>query len=1117
MKDLINTIPFLRSSIPDPVRYFDTEYRRFTQMSKMGLFELVPTWSSEQGNTVCSVTLVEQDQPTIVETGRAGAWLFDREASEAAAHFHLIAELKKTSRWERMRKALGPRRDVAGNSIGKESEKPNEKTMLQDSHSSHNEKNAMTNSMTEIEHHAETPPNAIQTSPANRAAIEFTADDELLDMMKFYRDDLLQLSKNMGIQLINLGLRDLPYTPRVDFSGVPLDRGDQRSKELKEALEMLRRSKNPKMLDIRSKVDSLPIMNYKQKVLDLVNNNPFSIIVAETGSGKSTQVPQMILDDAIDRDSGGKCNILCTQPRRLAAHRLAYRVAEERSENVGRTVGYMVRHNRRVSTKDTHITFCTTGILLNILQSSLENLESFSHIIIDEVHVRDIGIDFVMLLLKRYIRTHVGKRSKVPRVIVMSATMDTKTFASYLSLKGRDGKSIPAPHITVPGRQFHVNHHYLDDILESIESSPHADTLKGLVEDVESNKFLDKHYAFFGDPTTEELEAPVNSLPVEEPLIPAGLYAATIFNILSSTETGSILCFLPGLRSIMAVQSYLMTHGTHMGLDMFDNDRFRVGILHSRLPEEQEKLEASMPVGCRRIILSTDIAEASVTLPDVKYVVDSGKVNTLLVNQKTYSRRLADCWATKTNTKQRAGRVGRVHNGDYYFIGTKRRFDTLQISQTPAILQGDLQDTCLRAKVFAGKKESIWSFLKDTLEPPNQDDVDANVDALKQLQALNEKEKITPLGGILSQLSLSSQFGKLLILGVIFRCLDPLITLACLGSKSFFLRTTDPVMKKLVRGSTVEFAEGTASDHLARLNAYKAVRQVHIEKGYFAAREYAFSNHIWFREYEIVRREISQVFDQMKYANIIEHWHPLFDKGVGGENFNVNSDHTPLIKALLLHCLFPRLAGSKSISRTFVTNFEDRAMIHPSSVVNLGREYTRSLVVYSEKVETTSPIPFLMDNTLVSPLMASLFGGRLIWDTKELSMDSWLDLTINPDRTLSQPDEVARNLIEMQKALNVALTQALHSIADGYQVRQIPSKLRAFQQSQNELHEALSDAVKGLLDRDRDPSDVRSLQLSKQKKWEKPWEMDSSDSSDSLEVIVDQFEDGVNSADSIVV
>lgn len=97
------------------------------------------------------------------------------------------------------------------------------------------------------------------------------------------------------------------------------------------------------------------------------------------------------------------------------------------------------------------------------------------------------------------------------------------------------------------------------------------------------------------------------------------------------------------------------------------------------------------------------------------------------------------------------------------------------------------------------------------------------------------------------------------------------------------------------------------------------------------------------------------------------------------------------------------------------------------------------------------------------------------------------------------------------------MTQALHSIADGYQVRQIPIKLRAFQQSQNELHEALSDAVKGLLDRDRDPSDVRSLQLSKQKKWEKPWEMDSSDSSDSLEAIVDQFEDGVNSADSIVV
>lgn len=947
-----------------------------------------------------------------------------------AAHTLLITKLKETPQWESWRLAMLEQQDNVGKSTSNRAEVPNEETMSQDSHNMHNEQNAMANTMPDIEHQAEHPPITPQRDPANGATIEFTADDELLDMMKFYRDDLLQASKNMKAMKEQMGLEDEVYTSQMKFSGVPLNRGDQRSKELKEALETLRSLQSPEMLDIRSKVASLPITNYKQQVLDLVHNNPFSIIVAETGSGKSTQVPQMILDDAIDRGLGGECNILCTQPRRLAAHRLAERVSQERNESVGKTVGYMVRHNREISTNDTHITFCTTGILLNILQGSLSNLESFSHIIIDEVHVRDIGIDFVLLLLKRYIQNRVGQGLKTLRIIVMSATMDTEIFASYLYLTGPDGKQIPAPHITVPGRQFHVNYHYLDDVLESIESSPHADTLKGLIEDVESNKFLNKHYAVFGDSTANELEntdstdiqVPSNrrnALPVEDPLIPAGLYAATIFNILSSTETGSIVCFLPGLRSIMAVHGYLMTHGTRMGLDMFDEDRFRVGILHSQLPEEQEKLDAIWSKGCRRIILSTDIAEASVTLPDVRYVVDSGKVNTLLVDQKKYSRRLADCWATRTNTKQRAGRVGRVQDGEYYFMGTKRRFDTLQMTQTPAILQGDLQDTCLRAKVFAGKEESISTFLQSTLEPPNQDDVVANVDALKRLQALDKNENITSLGAMFSRLPLSPQFGKLLILGVIFRCLDPLITLACMGSKSFFLRTTDPATKKLVRASIVEFAEGSASDHLAMLNAYKAVRQVHLEEGFFAARRYALDRYIWFREYEITRRDIQHVFEQMKHADIIPINIPSRRGAVGGKDFNVNSDHTPLIKALLLHCLFPRLAGSKSISRLFVTNFDARAMMHPSSVVNQGREFSRSLVIYSEKVETTSPIPFLMENTLVSPLMASLFGGRLIWDKKELLMDSWLGLTINVDRALSEPDEVARNLIEMQKALNL--------------------------------------------------------------------------------------------------
>lgn len=803
---------------------------------------------------------------------------------------------------------------------------------------------------------------------------------------------------------------------------------EERSRSLTRNLADLRHSGEPQASSVRKVKAELPVSGFKESILESVRSATYCLIVAETGSGKSTQVPQMILDNAIDQGMGGQCRILCVQPRRLAAQLLARRVAYERCEDLGDSVGYSVRFNSEHAARSGSITYCTAGIMLNYLKHEFRGVGSFTHILLDEVHVRDIEVDFVMLLLKRYVEHCREAGIPPPKVVVMSATVDVDLFSSYFCNEGPNGSQLPAPHVSIPGRQYRVQRQFLSEVLEASEASLTSETLSKLLSEGSTKLFLKKQQQLFSGKIATEtedqddinnlssqdlaedacLETPTRLHDLVDSTIPYGLVAALVFHLLKTTQDGAILVFLPGLQQLFSTKATLFEFDHLLGFDLERPDHFKILTLHSTLEEEQAELSKEIPAGCRRIILATDIAEASLTIPDVRYVIDSGRVNKKVYNDKLRANRLDSVWASQSSAMQRAGRAGRVHDGHYYFLGTKHLFESLPVNTAPEMLRGDLQSTCLVAKRVVPEL-SVSETLQQAIEPPGKDKVLAAVDSLKSLKAFDENEDITSLGRLLVLLPLIPAFGKLVILGIIFRCLDPLLVLAVMGNEQrIFRRGLSHVDNKAINQDRAKFAGDSASDHLSAFNAFQAVRNEWQRRGAQGAYELAVSNNIMFKRYiEIytLSRHVLRVLVQARFIR------PKSDvvslKGTFGDHeLNTNSHSIPLIKALLLYCLSPQIAARREFKENSIPMYcteSDNIVFFPKQTLALNvKSLPPALALYSSKFQVASDMN-LQDVTLISPLTAGLFGGKLARKGDKLIFNSWLKLGLdNEDASLSK-------------------------------------------------------------------------------------------------------------------
>ena len=359
----------------------------------------------------------------------------------------------------------------------------------------------------------------------------------------------------------------------------------------------------------------LPVWAFKDELLDKIENNQAIIICGETGCGKSTQIPAFILERELS--NGRDCKIYCTEPRRISAISLARRVSEElgeRKNDVGTTrslVGYAIRLESKVSSS-TRLVYATTGIVMRML----ENPEAFgdiTHIILDEVHERTIDSDFLLIILRRL----MVNRPEL-RVVLMSATVNAEQFSKYLH---------GAPILNVPGRTFPVETNYLEDAVEAIGAVSGVQNLSQIQTDefeVEEEGLDENHSRSIADDLgkysaqTKKFVAQFNEYRIDYGLI------VKLLEVVATADkyeqySKAILVFLPGLAEIRRVNDMLVNHPIF-------SSRWKIFPLHSTIATEaQEAAFHVPPVGMRKVVLATNIAETGITIPDVTCVIDGGK------------------------------------------------------------------------------------------------------------------------------------------------------------------------------------------------------------------------------------------------------------------------------------------------------------------------------------------------------------------------------------------------------------------------------------------------------------------------------------------------------------
>jgi ATP-dependent helicase HrpA len=672
----------------------------------------------------------------------------------------------------------------------------------------------------------------------------------------------------------------------------------------------------------------LPISQRHDDIAAAIRDHQVVVVAGETGSGKTTQLPKICLE--LGRGAGGEGGrrglVGHTQPRRIAARSVAERLAAETGTTLGDEVGYQVRFTDRTSPA-TRIKVMTDGILLAELQRD-RDLRRYDTIIIDEAHERSLNIDFLL----GYLRRLLPRRPDL-KLVITSATIDPQRFAEHFA----DPAGRPAPVIEVSGRTYPVEVRYRP--------------LIDLPQDDED-----------GEPVVrDQTEAIVDA--VRE---------------LSGEGPGDVLVFLPGEREIRDTADALddLTKGGR-GL------RLEVVPLFSRLSAaEQHRVFSSHSATVRRIVLATNVAETSLTVPGIRYVVDTGVARISRYSLRTKVQRLPIEAISQASAAQRSGRCGRVEAGIAIRLYSEEDFLGRPEFTDPEILRTNLASVILQMTSLGLGDVARFPFV----EPPDRRNVAAGVQLLEELGALSPADsRLTTLGRRLARLPIDPRLGRMILEAERLGCTREILVIAAA------LSLQDPRERPLEEQARADQLHARftdpGSDFLTWLNLWRHLRTQQREHSSSAFRRMCkreFLNYLRVREWQDFESQLRQVCRELKIDLGKE---PAWSRPRSTEDdttsapYDADGIHQALLSGLLSHIGVleerePRSSGGGRAPRgprEYLGARGARFAIFPGSVL---RRRNPSYVMAGELVETGRL--WARQNAAIKPEWAERLGADLV-------------------------------------------------------------------------------------------------------------------------------------------
>mmetsp|Transcript_12507 Transcript_12507/g.32136 ORF Transcript_12507/g.32136 Transcript_12507/m.32136 type:complete len:1020 (-) Transcript_12507:25-3084(-) len=596
---------------------------------------------------------------------------------------------------------------------------------------------------------------------------------------------------------------------------------------------------------------SLPVMQYREKFLEAVRDYQILIVVGETGSGKTTQLPQYLHE--VGYTKIGK--IGCTQPRRVAAMSVAARVAKEMGVKLGHEVGYNIRFED-CTTDRTIIEYMTDGMLLRSFLNE-PDMSSYSVMVVDEAHERTLHTDVLFGLVK-----DVARFREDLKLVISSATLDAEKFSEYFD---------NAPIFNIPGRRYPVSIHYT--------RAPEANYLDACV--------------------------------------------ITVLQIHLTQPLGDILVFFTGQQEIEEAQDAISQKTRGLGTSVGE---LLVLPIYATLPSDmQAKIFEPTPEGARKVVLATNIAETSITIDNIVFVIDPGFCKQNTFNPRTGMESLVVVPCSKASANQRAGRAGRVMPGKCYRLYTKWSFEhELDDDNAPEIQRSNLGHVVLMLKSIG--IDDLLHF--DFMDPPPPETLIKALEQLYALSALNDQGDLTKSGRRMAEFPMEPMLSKMLIAAEKYKCVDEVLTLCgMLGvDNAVFYRPKD---KGLHADNARKNFHKYGGDHLTLINVYKQWE----ETGY--SLNWCMENYLQNRSLKRARDIRDQLVDMLEKVEI---------------DLSSNPNDVDAIRKSVLSGFFYHTARLRKDGSYVTVKHPHTVEIHPQS--SLFQQNPR-LVCYNELVLTT--------------------------------------------------------------------------------------------------------------------------------------------------------------------